>query len=223
MLQKELRIARRITGGGAVFFNTMKNDKEFEIFLKGIWKYQWLNNKSKITKEIVDKFHEKTQGIADLVVKLFVNTQKRAINKGMDDISIDLIEKVWNSEFAMVNPMVEAIKSNNKVKKMKFEDIQEIGVGKANADLRSSTNKVIRGSRGRENKIITESRDGIEDGNIVSKEKVTKIKVADLHDKDVRKIVIQGKKNNNLTAYESLKEAGLITTLEDLLLEIKNT
>lgn len=216
MLQQELRIARRTTGGGAVFFNPMKNDREFEIFLKGIWKYQWLNNKSKLTKEIIDKFHEKTQGIADLVVKLFVNTQKRAINKSIDHITIDLIEKVWNIEFTMVNPMVEAIKSNNKVKKMEFEDIQEICVLRANSGLSGGTNKVSTDSSKSNNSVITDNKEDL------NKEKAIKIKILDLDDEDVRKIVIMGKKEG-LNSYQSLKEYGLITTLEDLLLEFRNT
>lgn len=218
MLQQELRIARRVTGAGAIFFNPMKNDKEFEIFIKGIWKYQFLNKKVKLTKEIIDIFYEKTQGIADLVVKLFVNTQKLTLNKGIDNITVEVIEKVWNSEFSMVNPMVEAIRSNNRVKKMQFEDIQEIG-----------GNKVTTDSRKGDNRIITESRFDIkEDENkeikeLVEKEKGIRIKIADLDDKDVRRMVVLGKKNNKLSAYECLKEEGLITTLEDLLLEIKNT
>lgn len=215
MLQQELRIARRTTGGGAVFFNPMKNNKEFEIFLKGIWKYQLINTKNKLTKEIVDKFHEKTQGIADLVVKLFVNTQKRAINKGINDITVEMIEKVWDKEFTMVKPMVEAIKSNNKVKKMEFEDIQEIGVLRSNAGLSGGTNKVSTGLRKSINRVITENK------KVLNNEKGIKIKISDLDDEDVRKIVIMRKKEG-LNSYQSLKEYGLITTLEDLLLEYKN-
>ena len=53
---------------------------------------------------------------------MFVNTQK-LVNKGIDNITVEMLEKVWEREFNMVNPMVEAIKSNNRVKKMQFEDI----------------------------------------------------------------------------------------------------
>ena len=227
MLQQELRVARRVTGAGAIFFNPMKNDKEFEIFLKGIWKYHFLNKKAKLTKEIIDVFYEKTQGIADLVVKLFVNIQKLALNKGIDNITVEMIEKVWEREFSMVNPMVEAIKSNNRVKKMQFEDIQEVGVAKANTELRKNTKPFS--SRGL---LANKSKNtglGVGEGisrnkiskEVEMKENAIKIKIKDLDDKDIRKIVIMGKKNG-LNAYESLKRAGLITPLEDLLLEIKN-
>lgn len=206
MLQQELRIARRVEGGGSIFFNPMKNNKEFNVFIKGIWKYQLLSKKTKLTKEIIEIFFEKTQGIADLVVKLFVNTQRRAINKGIEEITVDLIEKVWNSEFIMVTPMIEAIKSNNRVKKMVFEDIQEVGFAKTNVEVRNK-------DKGVNYEETTQN---------LKQEKATRIKVDDLDDKDVRKIVIKGKKNK-LSSYESLKQSGLITTLENLLLEIKNT
>ena len=42
----------------------------------------------------------------------------------------------------MVNLMVEAIKSNNRIKKMQFEDIQEINITKANTELRGNANLV---------------------------------------------------------------------------------
>jgi len=181
-----------------------------------------------LTKEIIDVIYQKTQGISDLVVKLFVGVQRRAIGKGMNDITVELIEKVWNSEFSMVNPMVEAIKSNNMVKKMQFEDIQEIGDKKVGTELRENTNKVRSKVKGSDSGIIVDS--GVcqgRNGNEISKESAmqernTKIKIADLDDKDVRKIVIMGKKKG-LDAYESLKESGLITTLENLVLEVKNT
>ncbi|WP_175490826.1 ATP-binding protein [Clostridium gasigenes] len=215
MLQQNLRIARRVTGAGAIFFNPMKNDKEFEIFLKGIWKYQFLNKKVKLTKEIIEVFYEKTQGIADLVVKLFVNTQRFSLNKGVDDITVEMIEKVWEKEFSMVKPMVEAIKSNNRVKKMQFDDIQEFGVAKSNAELKGGTNKVSTDSRNSDNTVI------VNNSEVVKQGKDTKIKVSGLKDNDIRKIVIKGNKHG-MNNYESLKEAGLITTLEDLLLDIRN-
>ena len=218
MLQQELRIARRVTGAGAVFFNTMKNDKEFEIFLKGIWRYQFIDKNVRLNKDIIDIFYEKTQGIADLVVKLFVSVQKIVINKGLDNINVDLIKKVWDREYSMVNPMVEAIKSNNRVKKMRFEDIQEINITKANTDLRGNTNRVK--IELEDNKKQSTSKIN---KKIIEKEKAVKIKIEDLDDTDIRKIVIQGKKKNNLSTYESLNRAGLITTIDDLLLEIKNT
>lgn len=210
MLQQEMRIARRVSGNGAIVFNQMKNDKEFEIFLKGIWKYQWIRKKVKLTKEMIDIFYDKTQGVSDLVVKLFVNIQKRAIESGREEITIELIDKVWDREFKLVNPMVEAIKSNNIAKKMKFEDIQEIEVSK----LINKENKIVKDK---------EEKSKAHDNSFQAKSKeentVKKIKVSDLSNDDIRKIVLFGKKKNK-TVYESLKEKEIVKSIDEVMEEI---
>lgn len=210
MLQQEMRIARRVSGNGAIVFNQMKNDKEFEIFLKGIWKYQWIRKKVKLTKEMIDIFYDKTQGVSDLVVKLFVNIQKRAIESGREEITIELIDKVWDREFKLVNPMVEAIKSNNIAKKMKFEDIQEIEVSK----LINKENKIVKDK---------EEKSKAHDNSFQAKSKeeniVKKIKISDLSNDDIRKIVLFGKKKNK-TVYESLKEKEIIKSIDEVMEEI---
>lgn len=200
MLQQEMRIARRVSGSGAVVFNPMKNDREFEIFIKGIWKYQWITKPTKLTKEIVDIFYDKTQGICDLVVKLFVNTQKRAIEKGIEEISIDLLNKTWDKEFSLLQPMLDAIKSNNVARKMKFEDIKEIEIAnfsENNPKIKLSPEKTLEENK----KAVIRNK---------------KIKILELEDTDVRRIVLNGKKNNK-SEYESLKISGLILGLEEIL------
>lgn len=206
MFQQELRIARRMSGSGAIIFNRMKNDREFEIFLKAIWKYQWLDTKTKLNKDIIDIFYEKTQGISDLIVKLFVNTQKRAINKNITQITPELIEKVWQDEFIMVQPMLKAIKSKNKVKEVIYNDIREISI--ENKNVQNYEHKLI------ENKNIDNKVNYSLDNHEVMKP--LKIKVDELDEYDVRKIVINGKKQG-LSAYESLNNRGMIVDLDYIL------
>lgn len=206
MFQQELRIARRMSGSGAIIFNRMKNDKEFEIFLKAIWKYQWMDTKTKLNKEIIDKFYEKTQGISDLIVKLFINTQKRAINKNITQITPELIEKVWNDEFIMVQPMLNAIKSNNKAKQIIYEDIKDISI--ENKIVQNYEHKLI------ENKNVDNKVNYSLDNHEVIKP--IKIKVDKLDEYDVRRIVLNGKKEG-LSAYESLNNIGIIVDLDYIL------
>ncbi|EHJ01946.1 Tn7-like transposition protein C [Clostridium sp. DL-VIII] len=202
MLQQEMRIARRVTGSGAIIFNSMKNDREFEIFIKGIWKYQWLSKPVKLTKEIINIFYEKTQGICDLVVKLFVNIQKRLIEKEIEELDLELINSVWNKEFTVLQPMISAIKSNNKVKKMRFEDIQEIEDGKISCKNITETN-------------VKEKLKKLE----VAEQRITKrnkIKISELDDSDIRKIVIEGKEDN-ISEYQALKSKGIIVNFDEIL------
>ncbi|WP_411682892.1 ATP-binding protein [Clostridium thailandense] len=54
MLTGELRIARRVTGSGEIIWNNMKNDKEFRLFINGIWKNQYVRNRAKLDEEIIN-------------------------------------------------------------------------------------------------------------------------------------------------------------------------
>lgn len=201
MLQREMRIARRVSGSGAVIFNPMKNDKEFEILLKGIWKYQWLIKPTKLTKDIIDTMFEKSQGVCDLVVKLYVNVQKRAIEKGLEEITIDLINKTWDKEFVLLQPMIQAIRSNNMAKKMVFEDIKEIEI--TNLAPKIEKRKLFK-------------NDNIEEETKTKIVKNKKIKISELEKDDIRRIVLEGKKNNK-SEYEALQESGISINLDEIL------
>ena len=136
-------------------------------------------------------------------MKLFFYIQKGVIEKGLDEISSDLINKVWNKEFQLLEPMVAAIKSNNKVKKMRFEDIQEIENFKPELNKEDSFSK-------------SKEKNKDQTANNIEATKTKRIKISELNEDDVRKIVIEGKKNGK-SEYEALKESGLIVTLEDIL------
>jgi hypothetical protein len=179
----------------------MQNDKEFEILIRGIWKYQWLMKPTKLTKDIVDTMFEKSQGICDLVVKLYVNVQKRAIEKGLEEITIDLINKTWNKEFVLLQPMIQAIKSNNMAKKMMFEDIKEIEI--ANLAPKIEKRRLFK-------------NDSIEEETKTKIVKNKKIKISELEKDDIRRIVLEGKKNNK-SEYEALQESGILINLDEIL------
>ena len=152
-----------------------------------------------MTKELIDKFYDKTQGISDLVVKLFVHIQMRLIEKGHFKITTDIIDKVWDKEFKLINPMVNSIKSDNLVNKFKYEDIQKLSTIDVNIDKCKNKN------------IKTELKVSEE---IVNTPKRNKIKVEDLKNDDIRKIIF---KNKDKTTYEILKEANLIKSVEEIL------
>ena len=124
MLQSEMRIARRVTGSGEIIWNNMKNDNEFRLFMKGIWSCQYLKYPIKLDEDMINLFYEKTQGISDLVVKLFINTQRVAIERNVERITKDLVEKVWSKEFKLLNPMINSIAKNNKAMMFKYSDIR---------------------------------------------------------------------------------------------------
>lgn len=201
ILQDEMRIARRVTGAGTINFNNMDNNKEFEIFMRGIWKYQWTNENTKLSRELINKFYDRTQGISDLAVKLFFYTQIELIQKGHGHITEELIDRVWDKEFKLINPMINAIKDDNLVNKFKYEDIQKL-------NIESSI-----GSNYKPNIGELDNKKYLKDKQL-KKYNNKKIKIDDLEDYDIRKIIL---KNNEKSAYELLKEYEFIKNLEEIL------
>jgi hypothetical protein len=82
-------------------------------FTNALWKYQWLTNKEQLSEEIRDCWYELSQGVLDIVVKLFVLAQCRAIMTGLERITPRLLRQVYEDELKFVHPMIEALKSGD--------------------------------------------------------------------------------------------------------------
>ncbi|CDO04316.1 Transposon Tn7 transposition protein TnsC [Oceanobacillus picturae] len=123
---KELRMTRRLTGNAEIIYNNMEYGNEFTFLLESIWQYQWTRNLVSYNEEFGKVIYEETQGISDLVVKLFVYSQQQAIESGKEELSIDLIKKVAKEKFRLLQPMLNAIRSGNPHKIAKYEDIRKI-------------------------------------------------------------------------------------------------
>ena len=92
IFELELQSARRSAGFGSIFWEPMKElsglkpggkvRNEWIAFTDKLWKYQWLKNRDEnITEEIRSCWFELSQGVLDIVVKLFVLAQLRADSK----------------------------------------------------------------------------------------------------------------------------------------------
>ncbi len=129
ILQGNFRNARRGTGEGGVLWDRMKQEdedewEEWKFFVDGMWKYQWTADYTILTDEIYQALYYETQGIIDLVVKLFKMVQWRAIAEGEEEIiTVDLIHEVAKEGLYLVKPMLEAIKSGDIEWMLKYKDI----------------------------------------------------------------------------------------------------
>lgn len=131
IFQNEFRIARRVSGNGEIIWNNMENDKEFRFLLESIWKYQWNCKFTKLTEEMINVFYEETQGISDLIIKLFTNVQSLAIKSGKEGFTLSMVKKVAKEQFKLMKPMIEAIKSKNPYKMAQFEDLRKMELSNA--------------------------------------------------------------------------------------------
>ena len=126
LFENEFRLARRLTGNGEIIWNHMENDAVFRLFLDGIWRYQWTHQFAPLTDELIQTMFEETQGISDLIVKLFHHAQLMAITSGKEIITKEILKKVANEKFRLMKPMIEAIRTGNPYKIGKYDDLREI-------------------------------------------------------------------------------------------------
>jgi len=124
LFESEFRIARRLTGSKEILWNTMKNDETFRLFLEGVWRYQWIKNYTPLSDELVSAVFEETQGISDLVIKLYLYTQQFSIERGLEVITAEIIRRVAKENFKLMKPMLDALKTGNPYKIARFDDLR---------------------------------------------------------------------------------------------------
>lgn len=130
IFEVDLRSARRSAGFGAVFWEPMKqyhpNGKpaEWHAFTNKLWKLQWLKYREELlTDEIRSTWYDLTQGVLDIVVKLFVLAQLRAIATGVERITTGLLRQVYKDELRPVHPMLDALRSGDPERISKYSDL----------------------------------------------------------------------------------------------------
>ena len=129
ILTGNFRNARRGTGEGAVRWKRMENDNNWQFFVEGMWEYQWTKTEVSYSEEISDALYEETQGIIDILIKLYKMVQWRAISLGSNEvITVDLIYQVAQEGLYLVKPMLDAIRTGNLVRMKKYRDIAPIDI-----------------------------------------------------------------------------------------------
>lgn len=136
IFEGDLRSARRGVGFGSVFWEQMVQEpnihlsddrvikSEWNSFTDNLWKYQWLK-KADITlsEDIRDRWYELSQGVLDIVVKLFVLAQLRAIDSGLERITVKLLQNTYEEDLKPIHPMIEALQSGRADRIAQFSDL----------------------------------------------------------------------------------------------------
>lgn len=84
---------------------------EFDVFMQMLWDYQWTRTPFEMTQRMRNIFYFYTQGIPDIIVKLFHDTQLRAIRNGGDELVTEaLIHDVALNELAAMTELTRAMR-----------------------------------------------------------------------------------------------------------------
>ncbi|MBU2835039.1 AAA family ATPase [Acidithiobacillus thiooxidans] len=132
VFELDLRSARRGAGFGAILWEPLSKPSseqvisrtEWGAFTSRLWKYQWLTKASPdVTDEIRDTWYDLSQGIMDVVIKLFVLSQIRAVVTGVERITQSLMRKVYQDELKPIHPMIDALRSGDVTKIARYSDL----------------------------------------------------------------------------------------------------
>jgi len=133
LLQQNFRQARRANGLGSYIWDAMECNRVWDYFVDQLWQYQWTNEFTPLTDEIRKVLYYESQGIIDIVVKLFMLSQMRIISVhelkgGREIITVNLIRKVAKDEFRIVQPMLNALRTRDKLALRKYDDLMPLHI-----------------------------------------------------------------------------------------------
>jgi hypothetical protein len=137
IFEKDLRSGRRGAGFGSLLWEPMTappsvvdhatgkpRKTEWMAFTDKLWSYQWLQQGGEsLSEEVRACWYDLSQGVIDIVVKLFVLAQLRAIATGVERITTGLLEKVYEDELKPVHPMLAALRSGDPDRIAAFSDL----------------------------------------------------------------------------------------------------
>ncbi|QIL21681.1 ATP-binding protein [Thermomonas sp. HDW16] len=132
LLQRSFSHARRSTGLGSLLWDRMEPGPVWDQFVKKFWKFQWTKLYTEISNELNATLYDESQGIADLAVKLFMLAQLRLVSISemrasvSETLTSKLLRTVAKEEFAIVAPMIEALRVNDKEYLAKCDDLRAL-------------------------------------------------------------------------------------------------
>jgi hypothetical protein len=121
MLGVRMSMLRRIVGRGMKVWKPLSLPKtrgdvtldmgEFDVFLQVLWQFQWTKTPIELTPRMRNIFYYYTQGISDIIIKLFHDIQLRAIRNGGEEIvDEDLVHEVANGELGALTEITAAMR-----------------------------------------------------------------------------------------------------------------
>jgi len=128
LLQENFRQARRASGLGSLIWDRMPQGKAWDYFIGQLWQYQWTREPTALNPDIQVVLYEESQGILDIVVKLFMLAQLRVVSigevrHGPELLTAELLQKVAKEDFRIVRPMLDALRANDIRTLRKYDDL----------------------------------------------------------------------------------------------------
>lgn len=133
LLQGAFRQARRASGMGSLVWERHADDATWRHFIDRLWQYQWTRKPTPLTDELRNVLYEETQGVVDLVVKLYMLAQLQAIQLAVttgrntdERLTPGLFQHVAKEAFSLLAPMLKALKRNDRKALELYDDLRPV-------------------------------------------------------------------------------------------------
>lgn len=123
LFSKELKSAKRVNPVYPLERPT-ETGRKWQVLVKRLWKYQWVRNPAPYKDSIAKTLFDLTQGVTDIVVKLFMLAQWAAIGTS-ETVDDDLLMSISENEMSMLQPALDALRSGDKERMEAFDDLLE--------------------------------------------------------------------------------------------------
>lgn len=131
----DFRQSRRVSGMGTEHWDRLHQGthsedgrfvSEWREFLKVLWQFQWTKQYAPMTEQLADTMYWCCQGVIDTCIKLFAAAQARAMLDGTELLTPELLRDVYHKDFALMHPMLDALRSNDAIALSSYSDIRPI-------------------------------------------------------------------------------------------------
>ena len=109
--------------GDLIWMHHREVDKEWNLLLKGLWRYQWNREYTELTSELRKAMFEYSQGIIAIAVKLFMLVQIETMKKKKENITPTIIKRVSEKYLKSLQPVLQSMKTGKKSNMTRYEDI----------------------------------------------------------------------------------------------------
>ncbi len=128
VLGSTMKQARR--HAGQPLFERMAENAEFALFCDAMFDAYYLRKPLNPTPEFRARLYYLSQGIADIIIKLFQLAQARALHLGFESIDVDTLQAVYDQCLHLLHGHLDDLRMNNTVDSAAYEAALR-GVGEA--------------------------------------------------------------------------------------------
>lgn len=119
LLSKSFKSARRAESSGYFDVELMENDDEWELFVNELWKLQWTNVKTSLSKSLRKCLYILSAGNMDLAVRIYYSAQKLIIGSSDERITEEVLELGANIAIRATKNLTEEMRKEHAISVLK--------------------------------------------------------------------------------------------------------